>query len=330
MKKKNSIKVSVLCITYNQKDYIAEALESFISQKTNFDFEIVVHDDCSTDGTTDIIREYEKKYPNLIKPIYEKENQYSKVRHILPLCYKYMKGKYVATCEGDDYWCDDSKLQKQYDFMESHKECSCVSHGTYNLRNNKVILPEKRRKKSEYVKEEEAILGTFLHTSSMFYRSEVLNDLPNYFYKCFVGDYPLFLYLSTIGKIYYINEYMSVYRMNAKNSWTEKNKSFQKKDKKKRRLEHLKNVKAVLNLYNIDTNKKYEYFVKIKVMIEEITKSIFLEEFDILKKKKYCKIYKYKHFIYKKVFIVFVILRNFSWIYKLAKKIFKIELINYA
>ena len=123
--------VSIRCLAYNHKKYISRALDSFLSQRTSFPFEIIVHDDASTDGTTDIIREYEEKYPSIVKPIYEKENMYSKdwncVEKSIDAC---IKGKYVAICEGDDYWCDPLKLQKQVEFMERHSNCYLCTHNT--------------------------------------------------------------------------------------------------------------------------------------------------------------------------------------------------------
>lgn len=116
--------VSISCITYNHAPYIKDALEGFISQKTNFPFEVLIHDDCSTDGTTEIIKEYEQKYPDVIKPIYEKENQFQAGKPAgsnvwnLPRA----QGKYIAHCEGDDYWKDPDKLQKQVDFLEANPE----------------------------------------------------------------------------------------------------------------------------------------------------------------------------------------------------------------
>lgn len=115
--------VSIRCITYNQEKYIAQALDGFLMQETDFPFEIIVHDDASKDGTSKIIQEYEKKFPKIIKPIYETENQYSKKdnsldRIILP----YLSGKYTAYCEGDDYWTNKNKLQLQIDFLEKNPE----------------------------------------------------------------------------------------------------------------------------------------------------------------------------------------------------------------
>lgn len=123
------IMVSIRCIAYNHEPYIRQCLEGFVMQKTNFRFEAIVHDDASIDHTADIIREYAEKYPDIIKPIFEVENQYSKrngsIRKILNnACI----GKYVAMCEGDDYWTDPYKLQKQVDFLESNSEYILCSH----------------------------------------------------------------------------------------------------------------------------------------------------------------------------------------------------------
>ena len=127
----NELMVTIRCMTYNHEPYIRQCLEGFVMQKTNFRFEAIVHDDASTDGTAAIIREYAEKYPDIIKPIYETENQYSKhdgsLKRIMN-CVTH--GKYIALCEGDDYWIDSLKLQKQIDYMEQHSECSlCGTNG---------------------------------------------------------------------------------------------------------------------------------------------------------------------------------------------------------
>lgn len=119
--------VSIRCITYNHEPYIRQCLEGFVMQKTNFRFEAIVHDDASTDGTAAIIHEYAEEYPDIIKPIYETENQYSKhdgsLNRIMDAA---CTGKYLAFCEGDDCWTDPYKLQKQVDYLESHLECVLV------------------------------------------------------------------------------------------------------------------------------------------------------------------------------------------------------------
>ena len=135
--------VTIRCITYNHEPYIRQCLEGFVMQKTNFLFEAIVHDDASTDGTAAIIREYAEKYPDIIKPIYETENQYSKRNGSLTrIMDAHMRGKYIAICEGDDYWIDPLKLQKQVDFMEGHPECGlCYTKmRNYYQKTRKVLL----------------------------------------------------------------------------------------------------------------------------------------------------------------------------------------------
>ena len=121
--------VSIQCLVYNHEPYLRQCLDSFVMQKTNFKFEAIVHDDVSTDGSAAIIREYAEKYPDIIKPIFETENQFSKrdgsIQRIMTLA---CRGKYIAFCEGDDYWTDPMKLQKQVDFMEANPEYSFCCH----------------------------------------------------------------------------------------------------------------------------------------------------------------------------------------------------------
>ena len=119
--------VSISCITYNHAKYIRDALEGFLMQKTSFPIEILIHDDASTDGTTEIVREYEEKHPDIIKPLYETENQWSKgIRGSAVFNFPRALGKYIAICEGDDYWIDPLKLQKQVDFLEQNDEYGLI------------------------------------------------------------------------------------------------------------------------------------------------------------------------------------------------------------
>lgn len=126
--------VSVCCITYNHEPYIAQTLDSFLMQKTEFPFEVLIHDDASTDRTADIIRKYEKKFPQIIKPIYQKENQYSQGKRDISATWNFprAKGKYIAMCEGDDYWIDENKLQIQADFLENNPEYG-MCYTNFNL-----------------------------------------------------------------------------------------------------------------------------------------------------------------------------------------------------
>lgn len=126
--------VSISCLAYNHGKFIRDCLNGFLMQKTDFPFEVLIHDDASQDDTADIIREYESKYPDIIKPIYQTENQYSKGNSISrKIQYPRAKGKYIAICEGDDYWTDPLKLQKQVDFLESHPDYSICGGGYLHL-----------------------------------------------------------------------------------------------------------------------------------------------------------------------------------------------------
>ncbi len=120
----NNPSVSICCLAYNHKQFIRKALDSFLMQQTDFAFEILIHDDASTDGTSEVIREYQEKNPHIIKPIYQTENQWSKGIHALSAIYNFSRanGKYIAMCEGDDYWTDALKLQKQVDFLENNPD----------------------------------------------------------------------------------------------------------------------------------------------------------------------------------------------------------------
>ena len=127
MIKNDEILVSISCLAFNHAPYIKKCMDGFIMQEVNFSFEVLIHDDASTDGTTDIIREYEKKYPNIIKPIYEEENQWQRGRRGSSIFnIPRAQGKYIAFCEGDDYWTYPLKLQKQVDYLETHPEYDMV------------------------------------------------------------------------------------------------------------------------------------------------------------------------------------------------------------
>lgn len=160
--------VSICCITYNHAPYIKQCIEGFLMQKTTFSIEILIHDDCSTDGTTEIIRDYEKKYPDLIFPLYEEENQYQKGKasEIDFYNYKRARGKYIAYCEGDDYWTDPLKLQKQVDFMEANPDYSVCFHDfkKYIVDKN-IYLPSNI---NFFIKKNNIIEGVTLGISDVF------------------------------------------------------------------------------------------------------------------------------------------------------------------
>ncbi|MGA4516236.1 glycosyltransferase family 2 protein [Solibacillus silvestris] len=221
-----NILVSIHCITYNHENYIADAIDSFMEQQTNFKYEILIHDDASTDKTADIIRAYNKKYPDLIKPIFQKENQYSKGGASVEIFnFERAKGKYIAVCEGDDYWTDPRKLQKQVDYLEKNPECSLVFHAADVVKANKEHTGTIARiaEESRIVKMDEIALKAepyFIPTASRVFRKAYIEKLPSWYINASIGDFPTALLIGNYGYFYYINDVMSAYRTEVNGSWT--------------------------------------------------------------------------------------------------------------
>jgi len=225
--------VSICCATYNHQKYIRDAIEGFLMQKTTFPFEILIHDDASTDGTADIIREYEAKYPDIIKPIYQRENQYSKGIKISQV-YQFPRaqGKYIALCEGDDYWIDPHKLQKQVDYLERNPNVSFVAtnYAIYDEKTNQTKKAATSKRIDFYTllkrKNQIPTLTTCIRSEYIFDYIREINPVEK---KWPVGDYPLWLYLSQKGKIGVIPEYTANYnkRQNSACHYTDIKKQYQ-------------------------------------------------------------------------------------------------------
>lgn len=211
--------VSIRCIAFNQVQYISDALDSFLLQRTDFPFEIVVHDDASTDGTAEIIRKYEKKYPKIIKAIYEKENQYSKHDGSLDrIMSSACRGKFVAICEGDDYWIDPLKLQKQVDYLESHPNCGLVRTDINRLFQKTGIVEEKffsNKMKSPVNDSFEDYIwyAWFTAPCTWMYRNNCqklpLNDARKYH----IGALQRLLFFASQSDVHFMNEVSAVYRV---------------------------------------------------------------------------------------------------------------------
>lgn len=239
----SEIEVSVICLAYNHEKYIRQTLEGFVNQITSFKYEVIIHDDASTDGTRAIIEEYVKKYPDLFVPIYQEENQYSiNASNITKAVYKMVRGKYVANCEGDDYWCDSNKLQLQYDALESHPECSICVHQVKGINADgsecdseySRMFPEKKYGIVEGVNEKERICNAFwkvqltayvFHTSSYFVRRRVHDERLELYDKdewiSYVnGDVSVLWSSLNRGDFYYIGKTMSKRRLEVPGSYT--------------------------------------------------------------------------------------------------------------
>lgn len=220
--------VAIHCLVYNHEPYLRDCFEGFVMQQTNFPFVAVVHDDASTDASSAIIHEYEEKYPHIFKPIYEAENQYSKrdgsLERIMDEVIDTTDAKYVAMCEGDDYWTDPLKLQKQVDFMEANPEYAICFHKVHTL------IQETGEIRDEFIVQDmsgrSTILdlahGNYIHTPSVLFR--VYSSFFDQYHKiipCLPGDYVMWMLLAERGYIYKFDEPMAVYRYGS-GIWSDK------------------------------------------------------------------------------------------------------------
>ena len=201
-------------MTYNHEPYIRQCLDGFVMQKTNFRFEAIVHDDASTDRTADIIHEYAEKYPNIIKPIFETENQYSKNDGSLNrIMNEHTHGKYIAICEGDDYWIDPYKLQKQVDFLENNPEYGLV-HGEAKVFYQTLNKFRKSPYGSNFSSVDDIIITNKIATLTTCFRAILYF---NYIKEIkvqdnwYMGDYPLWLYIAKHSKVYFLPYTIAVY-----------------------------------------------------------------------------------------------------------------------
>lgn len=246
--------VSIDCLTFNHEKFIRNTLEGFLMQKTDFNFEVLIHDDASTDQTAKIIKEYEQQYPDLIKPIYQTENQYSKNISIWRTYQRpRVQGKYIAICEGDDYWIDPLKLQKQIDIMESKPNFSMCCHDAIMLWENKQkqprlfspdILPT-------VLGMEDILNDWIIPTASFLFRSEILNNLPDWEGRIINGDFLLQLFCAHYGKIYYIDEPMCVYRKDISGNAVTSTELYENKFR-------FEQFYKLLDLFNKETNYIYD------------------------------------------------------------------------
>lgn len=266
-KNKKKPLVSVRVVTYNQKDYIVQCLDSIVSQKTTFPFEIAISDDCSTDGTTEIIQTYFKRYPGLFRDISPKKNigAFENFFHSVKNCC----GKYTALIDGDDYWCDDLKLQKQVDFMETHPNYSCCFHKVKVISENTQpdnifdILRE-----GNY-SEDQIMAKWLIQPSSYLFRTELASLMPEDKTGFMYDDIILFLTVAEHGKCYCMNDIMSVYRRSDE-SWIGKQRG-------------QKEIYEITKLHYKTIGKHFRGVSKKTLIVLNIKNSIFKSVFYIRK-----------------------------------------------
>lgn len=269
--------VSIWCVIYNHRDYLKDAIEGFLNQKTEYNFHIYLHDDASDDGTSEIVKDMAQKYPDKITAIIQKDNLYSKHPEAgmgqYPYIKEYVRGKYFALCEGDDFWIDPNKLQIQVDYMENHPECIMTAHNgiIYNQSNGNI------RTMSPYDKEqdisiEEAVMwykgniptASIILRTEAYFREGIFNN------SCQSGDWIIQLNCLMQGKIHYFDRVMSCYRANIPGSYT-----VTKWGDIKKRIPIRVSQILFLITYDIYMNKEYHNIIKRK--INQMVEYIFID-----------------------------------------------------
>lgn len=267
--------VCIHCMTYNHEKYLADALEGFVMQKTDFPFVAVVIDDCSTDGTADVLRRYEEKYPEIIKAVYLKENYYSQHKSKQPFLEPWdSKSKYIALCEGDDYWTDPLKLQKQVDILEKHPEYTACFNRVQvvdkfgNPKNGQ--MPKRKWKANraislfDFCKENYGKIHWLIHTSSYCFKAHLYNEYLGNIKGCFIdfpyGDMPLILTCLLEGNAYCLSDVCGCYRTDSGgyNSACKINPEKRIADERK--------LYVALRKFDQQTNKKYHRFIEHRIL----------------------------------------------------------------
>ena len=229
-------KVSILVTTYNQEHLISQAVNSILSQEVNFAYEIVIGEDASTDGTREIVVELGKQHPDKIRVLLRNPEEANRDRHIgLAGKINYLtalrecRGEYIAILDGDDYFTSTHKLQRQVDFLDTHPECVICFHNVAAIYGDgatgpETLCPPDRKKITDI---EELLWGNFIPACSIMYRREPLLEIPDWFLTAKMGDWPLNILKAQHGKIGYLDEVMSAYRVHAAGIWTVRTRSHQ-------------------------------------------------------------------------------------------------------
>jgi glycosyltransferase involved in cell wall biosynthesis len=248
------MKLSICCITFNHAKFIAQTFDSFLLQKTSFDFEIVVSDDCSRDATLSIINTYVEKYPDKIKLLANTEN-IGMMRNFIQAMTA-CSGKYIALCEGDDYWTDPFKLQKQLDFLEENEDYTICFHEAVILYEDGKEVFFNNLKKDTTFDFFDLTQKNFISTASCIFRINESNcPLPEWFSRINTGDWALHLLNASKGKIYFMKDCMSVYRIHSNGVWT----SLSSRQKMEKGIQLMDQLNAIFNF------KFNEYFEKGKI-----------------------------------------------------------------
>jgi hypothetical protein len=214
--------ISIICTTYNHERYIESAIRGFLSQETEFPFEILIHDDASTDGTQAVIRKWEALYPRIIKPVYQTENQFSKGVRPFELLLARARGEFVATCEGDDFWVDGSKLQRQVAFLKGNPDFSCSAHNYFHYLERSLTVRPWNGIRVDHVVAPRTLMGLqrLLWLPTLVFR-KTFSAMPPERSQAAIGDQFLTSYLGTLGRcVVFESRFSAVRRENEFSSWS--------------------------------------------------------------------------------------------------------------
>ena len=293
-------KVSILCHTYNQQSYLEDALRGFLIQKTSFPFEVILHDDASTDGTQDIINDYAIKYPRIIKPIIQKENQKSQGHKPSMFSFPHSKGEYIAFCEGDDFWISPNKLSIQMELIEQHTNLKIFCHNAYSMNEGgEYGLYKTADLKSIWSVEDLIESGGEVPTASLVIHRSIFEYMPSWFHTAPVGDFFFQVLGAAAGRgAAFINEPLSVYRINSVGSWSASLKNDYREFF----------IKMILHLGHLNTYLEYRYEFSINIIESNLMYSysrylLADSKFDEARKQVWTSIRKSKKLLFKKLFV---------------------------
>jgi glycosyltransferase involved in cell wall biosynthesis len=218
------MKLSVMMITYNHERFIAQALESILAQRVDFEYEIVVGEDCSTDNTREILKDFQRLNPGRIVSILRTKNigAISNFAATIAAC----RGRYLAVLEGDDYWTDQNKLQKQVEFLDSHPDFAICCHRVRFLDEMGTLDFEVHPSFSGSYTIEDLLRMNFVISCSAVLRRELIGPLPSWFFGLALGDWPLFALVATQGKVEVLDEIMATYRVHSAGIWSSRSIAF--------------------------------------------------------------------------------------------------------
>ncbi|CAN5820236.1 MAG: glycosyltransferase [Gemmatimonadetes bacterium] len=215
------MKLSVSVITYNHEPYIARAIEGILMQQTDFDYEIVIGEDCSTDRTREIVLDYQMRYPERIRTIIPERNLGQAGLRILVETLRELRGEYIARMDGDDYWTSPYKLQRQVEFLDSHPDCSLCFHNVLHIYEDG-SPPHNRFApgRQQFTTTRDILRSCYIPGCSPMFRREVVAELPSWFFDVLWADWGLYTIAAEQGKLGYLDEVMGVYRIHATGVWS--------------------------------------------------------------------------------------------------------------